>query len=166
MTRVVMLLVAWVFALSAVPWAQGKTDFSGAWTFQADKSDKAPAGGAAVLFAAALTLIDVKQSPTQLVLAGEATYSLDGRESVNRVYGGQSKTKANWDGSKLVLTSVVSVSGGGVGNDADSTKRDVPMTDIWSLDAGGIVLTIERSFTAPAGPITRKLVYVKTRIIQ
>ncbi len=166
MTRVVMLLVAWVVALPAVPWTQEKTDFSGAWTFQPGKSDKAPAGAGAVLFAAALTLLDVKQSPTQLAIRGEATYSLDGRESVNGVYGGQSKTKATWDGSKLVLTSVVSVSGGGVGNDADSTKREFTMTDIWSLDTGGIVLTIERSFTTPAGPITRRLVYVKTRMIQ
>lgn len=166
MTRVVMLLVAWVFALTAVPSTQEKTDFSGAWTFQPDKSDKPPAGGGALLFAAALTSIDVKQSQTQLVLRGEATYSLDGRESVNGVYGGQSKTKAAWDGSKLVLTSVVSVSGGGVGNDADTTKREFQMTDIWSLDTGGTVLTIERSFTALAGPIKRRLVYVKTRMIQ
>jgi hypothetical protein len=159
MMRAVALLVALALALPAAAWAQGKMSFSGTWVFNRAKSDPPPGGagggggGRAAAVTAALaapSTLYIKQTETELAIQGEATYRLDGRESVNKLPNGQSNTKASWDGAKLVLAmtqSLTTVEG----------KVDIQMKELWSLDAG--VLMIERTVIGPEGPSTRKLIY-------
>lgn len=161
--RAVLLLVALALALPAAAWAQGKTDFSATWTFDPAQSDP-PAGGRRAGgggdaggvpgggIDAALSTLYIKQTATELTIEGEATYKLDGSESVNRLPNGEVKTKASWDGAKLVLTSTQSVS-------TPTGRSDIEMKDVWSLDAG--LLKIERTTITPQGSNTRKLLYIK-----
>lgn len=164
MKRAVVLFVGLALALPAAAWAQGKTDFSGTWVFNSAKSEPPPGGGGggvavgrgAVVTAAlaALTTLRVKQTATELTIENEASYKLDGSESVNKVPNGQAKTKASWDGAKLVLSSTQSLS-------SIAGQFDIQTKDVWSLDAG--TLTIERTSntSAPGASSTRKLVYTK-----
>ena len=162
--RAVVMLVALALVLPAAVWAQGKTNFSATWIFDPAKSDP-PAGGRrgggggggaggvpGGGIDAALSTLYIKQSATELTIQGDATYKLDGSEGVNRLPNGEVKTKASWDGAKLVVTSTQSVS-------MPAGRFDIQMKDVWSLDAG--LLTIERTTTTPQGSNTRKLLYNK-----
>jgi hypothetical protein len=153
---------------SAAPsWAQAKTDFSGSWTFDAAKSDAAPAGGrgrgggrgGASAVASSLT---VTQTPTQISIdrtigqgATSAVYKLDASESTN-LQGDVflSRSRVSWDGPKLVIT----------------TRKDMGLTpngpmveeskEVLSLD-GGVLTIVSTTRVPPAGEQTRKLVFNK-----
>jgi hypothetical protein len=103
----------------------------------------------------------IKQTPTQLSIdrtMGQGTqtavYKLDGSESTNAMGMGEAKSKAMWEGAKLVITTAQTMPGrdGGAG-------MTLEVKEIYSLDGG--VLTIERTQTTPMGAMTRKLVYDK-----
>ena len=103
----------------------------------------------------------IKQTPAQLSIdrtMGQgnqtAVYKLDGSESVNTVGQGEAKTKATWDGAKLVMTTTQTVPARGGGD-----PMTVEVKEVYSV--AGPVLTIERTQTTPAGAQTRKLVYDK-----
>jgi hypothetical protein len=167
MNRALIVAVA-IGALVAVPalsLAQAKPDFSGSWTLNQDKSDPAPArggggrgGGRGGGVASQMT---IKQTPAQLSIertmaqgAQTAAYKLDGTESTNTIGAGEAKSKAMWDGSKLVITTSQTLPGRGGGD-----PINVEVKEVYSL-AGG-ALTIERTQTTPMGSQTRKLVYDK-----
>ena len=164
MKRGVPLLVVFAFALSAVAWAQGNANFSGAWKL--DKTDPPVAagrgggrgGGAPVpggsgydesIFGAVTQTVTISQTPGDLTIQTgprKATYTLDGKQNVvppGDVNG--LKTWAHWDGAKLHLHF----------KQGQNWGRDV-------LSSNGGALTILRDLEAGGGSTTRTLVYSKT----
>ena len=123
---IVTLALAALVAVPALSLAQAKPDLSGSWTLNNDKSDPAPArggggggggrgGGRGGGVAAQMT---IKQTPTQLTIdrtMGQGTqtaaYKLDGTESTNTVGAGEAKSKAVWQGPKLVITTCLADDG-------------------------------------------------------
>jgi hypothetical protein len=166
---IVTLALAALVAVPALGLAQAKPDLSGSWTLNNDKSDPAPArgggggggrggGGRGGGVAAQMT---IKQTPTQLTIdrtMGQGTqtavYKLDGTESTNTVGAGEAKSKAMWQGPKLVITTSQMMQGRGGGD-----PIAVEIKEIYGVDGGA--LTIERTQTTPMGTNTRKLVYDK-----
>jgi hypothetical protein len=160
-------MVAAVFAVAAVAFAQAKPDFSGTWTLDPEASGMAAPGGAPGGAPAGtgggggrggggpLTVRQTADALTVERTMGEnkvvTTYKLDGTESKNTMpgRGGGAPTEAvsvaKFDGGKLVI----------------NTKRDmggqtVETTETWSV--AGPMLTIES--TGGRGPAKR--VYKKT----
>ena len=76
-----------------------------------------------------------------------STYNLDGSESTNAGRGGDSKSKAHWDGATLVIETV---------NASGSTSKSVR-----SLSADGKTMTVVTTSQGPNGENTRKTVYDK-----
>ncbi len=162
--RRLTLGAAVVLALTAVAWAQAKPDFSGSWTMDASKSDPAPAGrgggrgGRGGGVAAEMT---IKQTPSELTIEramGQGTqnlaYKLDGSESTNAMgRGGEARSKASWEGSKLVITTTQSI-------DTPNGQMTIESKDVYALDGG--MLTLETTRTTPNGTMTRKVVYNKS----
>ena len=138
--------------------AQGKTDFSGSWKMNVEKSDPmggggGGGGGGANMMATAVTMIT--QSATQLVIetkfgdqSRSATYNLDGKESVNTgMRGGETKSTVKWDGASLVIESV---------NATGQTSKEVR-----SLSADGKQMTVVTTRQGQNGEMTTKRVYDK-----
>jgi hypothetical protein len=166
--------MAALVALPAASWAQAKPDFSGTWTMDQAKSDPAPArgggggggggqrgggGGGRGGGGGAAASMTIKQTAAQLTVdraMGQATqtvvYKLDGSESTNAMGQGQAKSKASWDGSKLVVTTTQSM-------DTPNGPMTMDSKDVYSLDGGALVLETTRN--TPGGAQTRKLVYNK-----
>lgn len=139
--------------------AQGKTDFSGTWKVNTEKSDPmggmgggGGGGGGGMAMGAAATKIT--QSATQLVIENKFgdqtrtnTYNLDGKESVNAGRNGDTKSTVSWDGASLVITST---------NANGNTSKEVR-----SLSGDGKTMTVIRTSQTPNGEMTRKIVYDK-----
>jgi hypothetical protein len=146
--------------------AQGKPSFVGKWTLQADPAAAPPAGGGGGragggggrmggmgggLGFACGTECTIAQDATTLTVtrttpAGEtkAAFKLDGTESTNSMTMGEttmtSKSKAVWEGAKLVITTTADM-----GGQAIETKATL------SLDASGN-LVVERAGGRGAQP--------------
>jgi hypothetical protein len=173
MTRLIAVALSVALAAPVVAAAQAKTDFSGTWTFDAEKSDPAggpggggggggrgpgPGGGGRMGGGTPSKLV-IKQTAGELTVertlpngTETAVYKLDGSVSTNKMGMGESKTKASWDGANLVLT----------GKQAVSTPQgdfEIDTKDVYSLS--GSALTITTSRTTPRGEMTRKLVFNK-----
>ena len=127
---VLVIVTALALALPAVARAQSKPDFSGSWTLDQSKSDPPPMRGGGGgggggregrgrggFGGGAQT---IRQSGNELSITSEGrggpqtmTYKLDGSESTNKVMGRggemDAKSKARWDGSKLVIGLLVVV---------------------------------------------------------
>jgi hypothetical protein len=171
---VVALAVAAAMAAPAYVSAQ-KADFSGTWTFDEAKSDPAGGpggggggggrgpggggGGGGRMGGGTPTKLTIKQTAAELTVertlangTETAVYKLDGSESANKTGMGESKTKAAWDGSNLVLT----------GKQAVSTPQgeiEIETKEIYTVT--GTVLTVTTTRTTPRGENTRKLVFNK-----
>ncbi|HEY2905036.1 MAG TPA: hypothetical protein VGJ29_03990 [Vicinamibacterales bacterium] len=145
MKRLVLLAFAAAVVLPFTGRAQMKTDFSGTWTLDAAKSD-APGGRGGRGPQGPVT---VKQTASEITI-GQATYKLDGSESVNQLQGRggmvEAKSKAHWDGAKLVIDTTREVGG-----------NTVTSTETRSLSADGKEMTVETSFNGN----TRKTVFTK-----
>jgi hypothetical protein len=79
-------------------------------------------------------------------------YKLDGTESVNKTAMGESKSKATWDGSNLVVA----------GKQAISTPQgdfEIDVKEVYSMTDG--VLTVTTTRVTPRGETTRKNVFTK-----
>jgi hypothetical protein len=161
MRRVSLFLLVLALAAPAALWAQGKPDFSGTWTLDPAKSDPPPqrggggGGGGGRGFGGGPQTI--KQTATELTVTTEGrggqqtmTYKLDGSESVNKVMGRggeiEARSKAHWDGSKLVIETTRDMGG-----------NMVTTTETRSLSADQKEMTVEVSF----GENKRKIVYTK-----
>ncbi|HEV8150251.1 MAG TPA: hypothetical protein VGP61_08720 [Gemmatimonadales bacterium] len=136
--------------------AQGKTNFSGAWKLNTEKSDPmggmGGGGGGGMGMGNAVTTIT--QTDTKLTIESKfgdqvrtSTYNLDGSESVNPGRNGDNKSKLHWDGASIVIETV-SASG--------STSKEVR-----TLSADGKTMTVVRTSQGPNGETTRKTVYDK-----
>jgi hypothetical protein len=145
MKRLVLLAFAAAVVLPFTARAQTKTDFSGTWTLDAAKSD-APGGRGGRGPQGPVT---IKQTAGEITI-GTATYKLDGSESLNQLQGRggmvEAKSKAHWDGAKLVIETTRDIGG-----------NTVTSTETRSLSADGKEMTVETSFNGN----TRKTVFTK-----
>jgi hypothetical protein len=138
--------------------AQAKPDFSGTWTLDAARSTlpqgRGGRGGRGGGGRGMAGPIVIKQTASEIVI-GDATYKLDGSESTNQVQGRggmqEVKSKARWDGARLVIDSTREIQGFAI-----SSK------EVRSLDAGGKEMIVEQTTTTPQGDIASKLVYTKS----
>jgi hypothetical protein len=158
MKRTATIVTAVALALAVGLAAQGKTNFSGTWKRDASKSDAPMGRGGAMMGDVTLT---IAQTATELTvdrqmgqMSQKAVYKLDGTESTNPGgRGGEVKSKAAWDGAKLVIDSTQTMSMGG--NEMTITSKDT-----WELAADG-TLTVTTTRTTPRGEQTMKTVYTK-----
>jgi hypothetical protein len=134
--------------------AQAKPDFTGTWTLDAAKSDAPGRGGRG----GAQGPITVTQDANTLTQKrGEQTlvYKLDGSESSNEVQGRGGvqtvKSKAKWEGAKLVIESTREIQGFAL-----TTKEER------TLSADGKEMTIQITASTPQGDINNKQVYTKS----
>jgi hypothetical protein len=144
--------------------AQGKVDFSGSWKINTEKSDPmgggmggGGGGGGGGGMANAVTTIT--QTATQLTVEtkfGEqtrtATYFLDGKESTNQGRMGETKSKAHWDGSALVIESTGSYTGA-------NGAMTVTSKEVRTLGDDGKTMTVVTTRSTPNGEVTTKRVY-------
>ena len=167
-TLIAAVALAGLVALPVPDWAQGKTDFSGSWTFDPSKSDANPAGGrrggggGRMGGGGPAAAITVTQSPTHITIdrtVGQgqtsAVYKLDASESTNLI--GDvflSRSRVSWDGPKLVITTRKDLGLTPNGPMAEESK------EIFSLE-GGVLTVVATTRIPPAGEQTRRLVYNK-----
>lgn len=168
MHKVGMTLAIAVVA-ATIALAQAKPDFSGTWTLDLDKSETGgPAGGPGgdrpgrgQGFPPDAKFV-VKQTASELSIDQQVggnstvtTFKLDGSESVNTgMRGGQVKSKARWDGSRLIVESTQTL------NTPDG-ERSLDTKEIRSLAPDGTMI-VERTTVTPRGMRTQKLVFKKT----
>lgn len=147
MKRVFLLAIMGAVILPFAARAQGKADLSGTWTLDASRSD-APMGRGGRGGPAGP--IEITQTATTITI-GPATYKLDGSESVNEGRGGQMKSKAHWDGAKLVI-------------ETTRDMRGMTMTskEVRSLSADGKEMTVEIAISTPQGDRNQKQVFTKS----
>lgn len=147
--RLMSLVVILFVLVPAMANAQsGKVNFSGTWTFNADKSNLGDAGGGgrggrgfgAGNFVAKQDGNTLTVERTMNFQGQENTmtskYTLDGKESVNTMGMGESKSTAKWsaDGKSLTITTSRSFNG----NDRTSTE-------VWKMtDAKTLSITSTR----------------------
>lgn len=140
--QVISLAIVLIFVVPAMANAQGgKTDFSGTWAMNAEKSNLgAPAGGGGGGFGGGGGRMGggnfvAKQDAATLSVErtrnmnGEETktttkYTLDGKESVNTTGFGEAKSTATWsaDGKSLTIVTKRTF------NDNEMTS-----TEVWTL---------------------------------
>ena len=140
--KLISLTVILLFIVPAMANAQGKTDFSGTWAMNAEKSNLGAAGGGPgggggggfggrggggnFVATQDATTLSVERTRNR---NGEETktttkYTLDGKETVNTTGMGESKSTAKWSADGKSLTIVTSRSFNG---------NDVTSTEVWTL---------------------------------
>ena len=138
----------------------GTPGFAGTWTIDPAKSDPPPAGRGGGAPGGGVT-ITISQTPNEITISTEGrqgpqtmTYKLDGSESTNQVAGrGGTQTvrsKAKWDGSRLII---------------DTTREFQGLTigthEVRHLENDGKAMVVESTTETPQGQLTRKIVYMK-----
>lgn len=142
--KLISLTVIILFIVPAMAIGQGKTDFSGTWAMNAEKSNLgAPGGGGPggpggggggggrggggnFVATQDATTLSVERTRNR---NGEETktttkYTLDGKETVNTTGMGESKSTAKWSADGKTLTIVTSRSFNG---------NDMTSTEVWTL---------------------------------
>jgi hypothetical protein len=148
MKRMLLLAMMGAVILPFAARAQGKTDLSGTWTLDAARSDAGRGGRGGGGRGGGP--VEIKQSADTITI-GAASYKLDGSESVNEGRGGQAKSKAHWDGAKLVIETTRDIQG-----------MSITSKEVRSLSADGKEMTVETNFSTPQGDQTTKQVYTKS----
>ncbi len=141
-----------LFSLAALP-ALAKPNFSGDWKLNSSKSSfgQMPAPNS---MTAKITHEDpslktsYKSSGDQGEFEFASTYTTDGKECTNEMFGNPVKSTLKWDGDTLIIESK-----------SRFGDNDFTMTDKWTLD--GKTLTIVRSFKSAMGEGEQKLVFEK-----
>lgn len=149
--------------------AQGsKANFSGSWTFNAEKSqmgEQGQGGGMRGGFGGGNMV--VKQEANLLTLEqtrtgqdGQSTtttskYTLDGKESVNSTARGESKSIATWaaDGKSLTVVTTRTF-------ERDGQTTEMKTSEVWSL-TGPTALSIVSTMNTPNGERKTTRVYDK-----
>jgi hypothetical protein len=148
-----LLATAVLCALSAA--AQSRPDFSGSWKLNPAKSDFGSMPGVDsrtdLITQTADTLTDKVSAQTEGgPLDLNLTYKLDGTPTVNQFQGNDVKSKAQWDGSTLVVDSQFSF------NDSD-----IQFESRWTLSPDGKTLTMATHINSPMGESDQKYVLDK-----
>lgn len=164
-----VLALSAALALPVLSFAQAKADLSGTWKFDEAKSDPAGGpggggggggrGGGGRMGGGTPSQLVIKQTATELTVertlpngTETAVYKLDGSESANKSGMGESRSKASWDGSNLVVTGKLAVS-------TPQGDFEIDTKDVYAVSGG--VLTVTTTRTTPRGENTRKLVFNK-----
>jgi len=173
---IAMMVTVTVLLTSVNTFAQGsKTNFSGSWAFDADKSQAAqPAGqgqpqgqgqgqrpggsGGDFVAKQEANLLTVERTRTNREGVSSTTvskYTLDGKESVNSTARGDSKSVATWSSDGKTLTIKTS-------RTMDMNGESVTMnsTEVWSL-TDAKTLSISTSMATPNGERKSTAVYNK-----
>ncbi len=128
-------------------------DLTGTWKLNHEKSDfgRAPRPGTVVT--------KIRQQGGELAAqsasdgrVNEYRWTLDGKESVNRIGGNEVKAVAGWRGPILQVRSKTTVQG-----------TALAMTDQYSLSDDGREMTIFRTINGPQGELEQRYVYDKDR---
>lgn len=151
----VAALVASLSVQQAV--AQAKPSFAGTWKMNMEKSDPMGGGGGGM----AMAPLVITQTDKQLVITRNVngqdqvtTYNLDGTESTNTTGRGESKSKAHWEGSSLVIETTSTFNG-------QSGPMTITSKEVRSVSADGKEMTISTTRTTQNGEQTTKRVYDK-----
>jgi hypothetical protein len=171
MRRTLFSAAVLVVLAGALALAQGKPDFSGTWTLDVEKSEMGggPGGGGPDGRGAGGrgpgrpidAKVVIKQTPAELSLDQQVngnsnvmTIKLDGSESVNTgMRGGQVKSRARWDGAKLIVQTAQTMR-------TPDGERTIETTETRSLAPDGSMI-VERTSDTPRGTRTQKLVFKK-----
>ena len=160
MIRITIAAVGLALVLPASVGAQNKTDFSGTWNVDTAKSDPAPQGGGRSMGGGPTTKLVITQSATELIAVttnarGETrtVYKLDGSDMNETTQMGTSKSNVSWDGGKLVVSRVQSIT-------TPQGSGEITSKEVYTLE--GNVLTLVTSRTMPMGTTTRKTVFNKS----
>jgi len=150
----VTTLALLVVAALAMP-AAAKTDFSGTWKLEADKSDFGPMPPPekyeqTVSHKDPELKISLLQAGQQGEMKAEMAYSTDGKETTNEIRGNPVKSTAKWEGDALLIESKMDIQG-----------NELKLADKWSLSADGKTLTMNRKINAPQGEFEMKMVLAK-----
>jgi hypothetical protein len=143
-----------VLALAALP-VLAKPNFSGEWKLNVSKSSfgqmPAPSGMTNTITHEEPKLTShVKQSGEMGEFEFDSSYTTDGKECSNDMFGNPVKSTLKWDGDTLVIDAKGQFGG-----------NDFTMQDKWTLSDDGKTLTIVRLFKSSMGEGEQKLVFEK-----
>lgn len=149
---IVLILVA----PSMIDAQTGKVDFTGTWALNAEKSTLPEGGGGPRMGGGNITVTQEANLLTQTRTGQDGTprvtkYTLDGKESINTTFGGESKSTAKWsaDGKTLTILTRFSFDG-----------NEMTSTAVWSLiDAK--TLSVVSTRQTPDGEVKATMVYDK-----
>ncbi len=148
------LVILAVLALAALP-ALAKPNFSGDWKLNLSKSSfgqmPAPTSMTNKITHDDPKLTShVKQSGERGDFEFDSSYTTDGKECSNDMFGNPMKSTLKWDGDTLVI-------------DAKGTfgDNDFTMQDKWTLSDDGKTLTIVRLFKSSMGEGEQTLIFEK-----
>jgi len=136
------MLLAFAFA------AQGKPDFSGVWQLNVEKSTFR--GQAPKEILVKIDDRDPNLTQTMLIVGADGreqqqtfTYTTDGRESAIKTPLGEGQSRAHWNGSELVIDSVLK-----------TPNRTFHFSDHWSLSSDGRTLQMAHPDDDLAGQVS------------
>jgi Tol biopolymer transport system component len=132
----------------------GKVNFAGTWTMNAEKSTMPQGGGPRM--GGDITVAQEANLLTQTRTGQDGTarvtkYTLDGKESVNSMGGGESKSTAKWSADGKTLTIVTTFN-------FDGTDRT--SSSVWSL-VDAKTLSVVSTRQGQDGEVVTKLIYDK-----
>ena len=136
-------------ALACAAWAQADPDFSGRWILNAERSviGSLPAKPARTL--------EIDQRDGRLRCAEGAivwSAAFDGKSSKSKSAGVAANTVLKWEGSALLVNTLVSGAGG-----------DYTQMDRWKLSRDGATLTVRREIVRRSGTSESTLVYERPK---
>ncbi len=159
-------LMAGALLISIAAWAgAGKTDFSGTWTMNAEKSatgDNAPRRVAAkmtiVQTADTLSIERTFRRNTGEETSSTEKLTMDGKECVTTVMDRPRTSTATWseDGKNLTIASKSVF-------ERDGNKIEMNSTETWKLSEDGKTLTMDVASTSPRGDRKGAFVYDKVK---
>jgi len=159
-TRLISLTLMLAFITPVMTNAQaGKTNFSGTWALNAEKSTMRQGGGrrmgggnfVAKQEANLLTVDRTRTNQDGESVTMTSKYTLDGKESVNTAGRGESKSTAKWSADGKTLTIVTKASFNG---------NEFTSTESWVL-SDTKTLTVTSTRPSQDGEVTVKMVYDK-----
>lgn len=145
----IRILSVWVWLIAPLYATGEQRDFSGAWKMDRTRSESAhqavPVGPMTLVIKQAATEITIvtstRASRDAPASTETLTYKLDGSDNtIVGVAGAQIKTRARWDGQKLVTETLRTVNG-----------MPVTIEHVFTLGAGGKELTIDKTLTIQHG---------------
>jgi Tol biopolymer transport system component len=155
--RFLSLTIVLILVAPAMMDAQtGKVDFTGTWALNAEKSTLPQGGGGQRMGGGNFTVTQETNLMTQTRTGQDGTarvtkYTLDGKESVNATFGGESKSTAKWSADGKTLTIVTRSTYNG---------NEMISTAVWSLiDAK--TLSIVSTRQGQDGEVKATMVYDK-----
>ncbi len=152
----VVVVFAGLCAASVVAMAAEAPDWSGTWKLDTSKSDFGQFPGPDAQ-TDVWTHKDPKINIKSAVKGGpqgdrnvELNYTTDGSESTNKMGPMDVKTKAKWEGKKLVMHSTADMQGNAITIDAT-----------YEVSEDGKTMTVTRNIDSPMGAMTQKMLYTK-----